>query len=168
MINNRRFEEALDRGLSFEQGECLNTLHRLFPDCLIMNNQVDPIESTNNQVYGPRLYRGINREEEFIAPDFVIFNDTGDTIWIDAKLKGKAYTHRESKRLYLTLDQKKHAQYCSFPTFMLENFYILFKNELSNKMYFTKFQTTPDTIYFNNKWGVGHTPIYYLDELDEI
>ena len=163
-----KFQETLARGMAFEHGEALDVLHKLFPHCLIMNNQVDPVESTNNKVVGPRLYRGENRQEEFVAPDFVVFNEEGLAVWVDAKLKGKAYVHAQNKRMYLTIDKKKQSYYASFPAFMLDNFFLLFKNEASGKVYLTKFQTEPDTIYFNNKWGTGHTPIYYLDELVEV
>ena len=162
------FNETLSRGMVFEHGEAIEVLHKLFPDCLIMNNQVDPVESTGGNVVGPRLYRGENREEEFVAPDFVIFNEDGLATWVDAKLKGKAYLHAQNKRMYITIDKKKQKYYNSFPKWMLDKFFLLFKIETSGKVYLTTFDQDPDTIYFNNQYGNGHTPIYYVDELVEV
>ena len=170
MIKNstKYFNETLSRGMVFEHGEAITVLHRLFPYCLIMNNQVDPAESTGGKVIGPRLYRGEDREEMFVAPDFVIFNEEGIATWVDAKLKGKSYVHAQNKRQYLTIDKQKQKYYNSFPDWMLKQFFLLFKVESTGKVYLTEFHTEPDTIYFNNQYGEGHTPIYYVDELVDV
>lgn len=160
------FESTLARGLEFEHGHAIEILHRTFPEHLIMNNQVDPVESTAGQTVGPRLYRGENREDEFIAPDFVMFSDDGKATWVDAKLKGASYPFKG--RLYFSIDKKKHKQYCKFPPHIKDNFLLLFKHEKTKEIYLTEFREDPATIYFNNQYGKGETPVYYLDTMAKL
>jgi len=162
------FENQLKRGLQFERGGAINVLHKLYPNHLIMNNQVDPTETTGGNIVGPRLYRGMNREEEFVAPDFVMFDQNGNASWIDAKLKGAAWYDRKTGQKYFTIDPKKHRQYSQFPGHILHNFWLLFKNEETSKMYFAKFQENPAMMFFNNQYGTGESPMYYLKDLAKV
>jgi hypothetical protein len=158
------FEQRLAQGLAFEQGQAIDILHAHYPDHYIMNNKIDPSETTGGRVIGPRIYRGKHRDEEHIVPDFVMFDKSmAFPKWVDAKLKGASYPHRG--REYFTIDRSKHSQYCKFPAFMLDNFYLLFKHEKTGACYMTKFRPDPDTIYFDNSYGKGNTPVYYLDTL---
>ena len=168
MNSNQRFQEALDRGLAFEQGQALEILHSIYPNCYIMNNKVDPTQSTDGQVLGPRLYRGKDREQSIIAPDFVMFSDGGEITWFDAKLKGTAYTNTKNNRKYFSLDRKKHDAYSKFPQFMKDNFFFLLKNERTRQIYLAKYSDNPDTIFFNNRYDVGNVPVYYLDSIIEV
>ena len=163
---NEEFHEDLNRGLEFEQGHALRALHKMFPEHYIINNKVDPTQSTDDKVVGPRLYKGTNRETEIIAPDFLLFNDAGNAFWIDAKLKGATYIY--NGRRYFSLDRKKHEAYCKFPQFMLDNFFLLFKHEKTKEIYLADFRTEPDTIYFNNRFDTGHVPVYYVDTIQKI
>ena len=160
------FEETLARGIAFESGHAIDILHKLYPEHYIINNQVDPVESTGGKVVGPRLYRGENREEEYISPDFTIFDRNGRPFWIDAKLKGASYPYKG--RLYFSIDKKKHAEYCTFPRFMLDNFFLLFKHEQTKETYLAKFRENPDTVFFNNQYGQGDTPVYFLDTITKL
>lgn len=164
--SKKYFEDRLAQGLEFEHGHAIEILHKLYPNHYIMNNQVDPVESTAGQTVGPRLYRGENREEEFIAPDFVMFDEKGRATWIDAKLKGASYPFKG--RLYFSIDKKKHEQYCQFPQHMKDNFFLLFKHEKTKEVYLAKFRENPATIFFNNQYGQGETPIYYLDSITKL
>jgi hypothetical protein len=161
MTKNEQFKETLNRGMKFEQGPAIDALHAMFPDYYIINNQIDPSASTGDKIVGPRLYKGANREKEYIAPDFTLFHDNKPTMWVDAKLKGAAYPFKG--RLYFTIDIKKQKEYCSLPKFMKENFWLLFCHEPTGELYFAKFREKPATVYFNNQHGKGETPVYYLD-----
>lgn len=163
--NKKNFNETLKQGLEFEQGEAIIILHKIYPNHLIMNNQVDPSETTGGRIVGPRLYRGEYREEEFIAPDFVMFNENGRASWIDAKLKGAAYPHPSNRKLYFTIDRKKHEQYSNLPTYILHNFWFLIKNDKTGNIYLAKYQENPHTMYFDNPHDKGDVPIYYLDDI---
>ena len=160
------FQETLARGIAFEQGEALATLHKVFPDRFIMNNQIDPSETTGGQVIGPRLYKGENRDKAIIAPDFVMFDNKGRASWIDAKLKKSSYSFKG--RRYFSVDKTKHEKYKTFPNWMRDNFYFLFKNEESGKLHLAKFRDDPATVYFNNQYDRGEVPIYYLDDITEL
>jgi len=162
---SNNFNNLLARGLAFERGEAIIVLHKLYPNYLIMNNQVDPPETTGGKIVGPRLYRGEDREQEFIAPDFVMFDVNGRTSWVDAKLKGAAYTHPSNRKLYFTIDRKKHEQYSNLPSHILHNFWFLIKNDKTENIYLAKYQENPDTLYFDNTYDKGDIPIYYLDDI---
>jgi hypothetical protein len=164
--SKEQFEETLARGMAFEQGHAIDILHMLYPQHYIMNNQIDPSVTTGDKVVGPRLYRGKDREEEIIAPDFVLYGQDGSTMWVDAKLKGAAYPYKG--RRYFSIDRYKHRKYCEFPQFMLDNFYLLFKHEKTKEVYMAKFRENPDTIFFNNKYGCGDTPVYFLDTIQKL
>lgn len=166
MNRDQEFNEALERGLEFEQGHAIDILHKMYPNHFIMNNKVDPTETTGGGVIGPRLYAGENREHEIIAPDFVLFAEDGSTMWVDAKLKGTAYPYKG--RRYFSIDKWKHKKYCEFPRFMLDNFYLLFKHDITKEVYMAKFRENPDTIFFNNRYGCGDTPVYYLDTIQKV
>lgn len=160
------FQETLKRGIEFEQGQALEVLHAVFPDYFIMNNQIDPCETTDGKVVGPRLYKGEKREKHILAPDFVLFDQQGKSIWVDAKLKRSAYTFKGRK--YFSVDKKKHEKYNQFPHWMRDNFYFLFKNEETKGVYLAKFRTQPATVFFNNEYDVGEVPVYFLDSIEEL
>lgn len=157
------FEERLAEGLEFEQGQAIDILHAHYPHLYIMNNQIDPSVTTGGKIVGPRVYRGKHREEEHIVPDFVLFDHMGNSIWFDAKLKGASYPHQG--REYFTIDRDKHRAYCNFPAFMRDNFYLLFKHAKTGVVFKSKFNPVPDLIHFDNAYGKGDTPVYYLDAL---
>ncbi len=163
--SRKYFNETLARGLKFEHGEAIDVLHKLYPNHLIMNNQVDPSESTGGEIVGPRLYRGEHREQEFLAPDFVLFDVNGRVSWIDAKLKGSSYLHPTNRKLYFTIDRKKHEQYSTFPAHILHNFWFLIKNGRDGNIYLAKYQENPETLYFDNAFDKGDVPIYYIDDI---
>ena len=164
---SKNFNETLARGLAFEQGQAIKILHQLYPQRYIMNNQIDPSASTGGKIVGPRLYRGEHREEEVILPDFTLFHPhEGHSMWVDAKLKGASYPYKG--RQYFTIDRHKHQQYCAFPDWIKGNFWLLFKHEKTEAVYFTRFNENPETIYFDNKYGKGDTPVYFLEHLAKV
>ena len=160
------FNETLAHGIEFEQGQALEILHQTFPTSYIINNQIDPIETTDGKVVGPRLYKGENREEELIAPDFTIFDIDGQPMWVDAKLKKSAYSYKGRK--YFSVDQKKHKSYAKFPDWMRQYFYFLFKSEETNGAYLARFQDNPTTIFFNNQYDTGDIPAYFLEDIIDL
>jgi len=62
------FEETLARGLAFEHGHAIDILHKIYPDHYIINNQVDPTESTGGNLVGPRLYKGETEKKNTFRP----------------------------------------------------------------------------------------------------
>lgn len=162
------FQTLLERGLEFERSEAITILHALYPNFLIMNNQIDPSETTGGKIIGPRLYRGEDRSEEFIAPDFVMFGPNGEAHWVDAKLKGAAYPHPSNQKLYFTIDRKKHDQYSTLPKYMRDNFWFLIKNDKTKDTYLAKFQENPMRMYFDNKFDKGNIPIYFIDDIRKL
>jgi len=157
------FQARLAEGLAFEQGQAIDILHAHYPQHYIMNNQIDPSATTGGTIVGPRIYKGKHREEEHIVPDFVLIDQDGQAIWFDAKLKGASYPHKG--REYFTIDQSKNRAYCKFPLFMRDNFYLLFKHGKTGNCYKTKYNPVPDLMHFDNDYGKGPTPVYYLDTL---
>lgn len=164
MRNN--FQENLERGLTFEQGLAIKLLHRSFPEYLIINNKTDPTKTTGGRVIGPRLRKGSNGEEEYIAPDFLLIDPDGQNKWIDAKLKKRTYSY--SGEEYFTLDSKKHQQYMKFPDHMKNNFFLLFYNERTRDSYLAKFDKKPKTMYYDNQYGKGEAPLYNIKDLIKI
>jgi len=51
---------------------------------------------------------------------------------------------------------------------MLDNFFLLFKHEQTKEVYLAKFRENPDTIFFNNQYGHGDTPVYFLDTITKL
>ena len=161
---SKEFDKRLAEGLEFEQGLAIDILHAHYPDHFIVNNQIDPSASTGGKIVGPRMYRGKDRDEEWILPDFTLFEHNGDSLWFDAKLKGASYPHKG--REYFTIDRQKHWSYVNLPLFMRDNFYLLFKHAKTGDCFKTQFRSiNPDTIYFDNAYDKGDVPVYFLDTL---
>ena len=51
---------------------------------------------------------------------------------------------------------------------MKDNFFLLFKHEKTKEVYLAKWRENPATIYFNNQYGEGETPVYYLDSITKL
>jgi hypothetical protein len=161
------FEDKLKAGLEFERGPATTILHRLFPTCIIKRYAKDPTESN-----GPRAFLGDSKQTQLVLPDFEIYDPVSNMrFFVDAKLKNQFYksmTVKKPKEFYLTLDVKSNKQYSHTMSFFPDYLYLLYGVEANRKVYLTKWQSNPETIYFNNKYGSGDTPIYYHNDLTQV
>lgn len=161
---NEHFQQCLQKGLDFEHYVATPLLHDIFPEFVIKNFAKDPTSK-----YGPRAYRGANMQDVFVLPDFELFEPTKCTrFWVDSKLKQKPISGRLLSRphdLALTLDTKAHQKYTHTMSVMQGLLYLLFAVEQTGNIYLVEWNPNPETVTFNNQFGNGPVPVYYIADM---
>lgn len=164
MSERKFFVNNLARGLDFERNVADRFLRRRFPTLWIKNHTEDP--GANR---GPRAFRGQHKDEEVVYPDFELWSmQLGLRFWVDAKLKKSPYSSQAVSRpgaRYFTIDKGSNQKYFRGMPHLQGDLYLLFGCEQTKNLYLGPWNPNPETVYFNNRYGTGYVPIYYLDDL---
>lgn len=167
MNKQKHFNNCLDKGLEFERNTATPLLHTLYPNYWINNFAKDP-----NQKYSPRVFRGANREQELVLPDFHLFHPRYMTvIWVDAKLKKQPYSSQTALRpteQFLTLDRDSNIKYLQTMADMPGVLYLMFGIESTRDVYMIEWNPEPETVEYNNQYGQGPVPLYYINDMRHV
>lgn len=167
MANVTHFNQCLDKGLDFERNAATKILHQLYPNYWINNFAKDP-----QSKYGPRMYKGAEMEDEIVLPDFQLFHPRYMTImWVDAKLKKQHYSDQSASRPgepFLTLDTKSNIKYLKAMKELPGVLFLLYGLESTRQVYLVEWNPEPETVEYNNRFGSGPAPIYYIDEMKHV
>jgi hypothetical protein len=118
------------------------------------------------------MFRGANREEEIVLPDFHLFHPRYmTTMWVDAKLKKSPYSHQAASRpteKFLTLDRKSNVKYLKAMQELPGVLFLLYGVESTRQVYLVEWNPTPETVEYSNQYGSGPAPIYYINDMKNI
>lgn len=164
MSSTQHFNNCLNKGLDFERNVATKILHQLYPNYWINNFAKDPTSK-----YGPRMFKGAELEEELVLPDFHLFHPEYMTMmWVDAKLKKQPYSDQTATRpgaQFLTLDTKSNQKYLKAMRELPGVLFLLYGIESTRNVYLARWNPEPETVEYNNQYGRGAAPIYYIDEM---
>ena len=161
----RQWSLNLKQGDWFEDHIAYPWILRNIPDYFISRCSRNKKESTG----GPRLTK---LNVSLVLPDFRLdSSETSNSIWIDSKLKSKAFTliGRPNEKFY-SLDTRAHREYTELLDVFKSIPLLIFLGNVRDKTLWTfNFgKTTPTWHTFDNQYGRDSTPCYSESQMEFI